>query len=215
MRAINGEKAGSIPLTNAPVPGALVHQRLASFPQGESAVETGNRKLIRPSFNEFKEKGEAPRKAGAAQKVSRSAADQTNAENFYYVKQMQSKTPMVITLRDGEVLRGVIEWYDSRLPEVEPRVAIRIYCSTRATSNTCTRTKARATRTSAGSRDGIRVARLFVAAFFFVRFRMTGGTSIPSPPGRVRRMSDRPTRRAARRQSADPRQIPSLPLPWT
>jgi sRNA-binding regulator protein Hfq len=38
--------------------------------------------------------------------------DQTNAENFYYLKQMQSKTPMVIVLKDGETLRGVIEWYD-------------------------------------------------------------------------------------------------------
>jgi sRNA-binding regulator protein Hfq len=38
--------------------------------------------------------------------------DQTNAENFYYVKQMQAKTPMVITLKDGEVLKGSIEWYD-------------------------------------------------------------------------------------------------------
>ena len=38
--------------------------------------------------------------------------DQTNAENFYYVKQMQSKTPMVITLKDGEILKGLIEWYD-------------------------------------------------------------------------------------------------------
>lgn len=38
--------------------------------------------------------------------------DQTNAENFYYVKQMQSKTPMTIVLRDGEILHGVIEWYD-------------------------------------------------------------------------------------------------------
>ena len=38
--------------------------------------------------------------------------DQTNAENFYYVKQMQSKTPMTIVMRDGEVLHGVIEWYD-------------------------------------------------------------------------------------------------------
>ncbi|MBK5292372.1 MAG: RNA chaperone Hfq [Acidobacteriia bacterium] len=39
-------------------------------------------------------------------------AEQTNAENFYYVKQMQSKTPMVLVLTDGEVLNGVIEWYD-------------------------------------------------------------------------------------------------------
>jgi sRNA-binding regulator protein Hfq len=38
--------------------------------------------------------------------------DQTNAENFYYIKQMQSKTPMVIVLKDGETLNGIIEWYD-------------------------------------------------------------------------------------------------------
>jgi sRNA-binding regulator protein Hfq len=38
--------------------------------------------------------------------------DQTNAENFYYQKQMQSRTPMVIVLRDGEEVRGFIEWYD-------------------------------------------------------------------------------------------------------
>jgi sRNA-binding regulator protein Hfq len=38
--------------------------------------------------------------------------EQTNAENFYYQKQMQSKTPMVIVLRDGEEVHGVIEWYD-------------------------------------------------------------------------------------------------------
>jgi sRNA-binding regulator protein Hfq len=38
--------------------------------------------------------------------------DTTNAENFYYIKQMQSKTLMVVVLRDGEELHGVIEWYD-------------------------------------------------------------------------------------------------------
>jgi len=38
--------------------------------------------------------------------------EQTNAENFYYQKQMQSKTPMVVVLRDGEEVRGYIEWYD-------------------------------------------------------------------------------------------------------
>lgn len=76
-------------------------------------MESGNRKLIRPSFNQLKEKGEAPRKSAppAAQK-RQVPPDQTNAENFYYVKQMQSKTPMVIKLKDGEVLKGVIEWYD-------------------------------------------------------------------------------------------------------
>jgi len=38
--------------------------------------------------------------------------EQTNAENFYYQKQMQSRTPMVIVLQDGEQVHGVIEWYD-------------------------------------------------------------------------------------------------------
>jgi sRNA-binding regulator protein Hfq len=38
--------------------------------------------------------------------------EQTNAENFYYQKQMQSRTPMVVVLRDGEEVRGIIEWYD-------------------------------------------------------------------------------------------------------
>ena len=73
-------------------------------------MDSANRKLIRPSFNELKEKMDAPRK-GPVQKRT-IPPDQTNAENFYYVKQMQSKTHMVIVLKDGEELRGTIEWYD-------------------------------------------------------------------------------------------------------
>ena len=38
--------------------------------------------------------------------------EQTNAEAYYYLKQMQSKTPIVVRLVDGEELRGWIEWYD-------------------------------------------------------------------------------------------------------
>ncbi len=38
--------------------------------------------------------------------------DQTHAEAYYYVKQMQSRTPMTVVLKDGESLHGVIEWYD-------------------------------------------------------------------------------------------------------
>ena len=38
--------------------------------------------------------------------------EQTNAENFYYMKQMQGKTPMIAVLKDGEILKGYIEWYD-------------------------------------------------------------------------------------------------------
>ena len=38
--------------------------------------------------------------------------EQTNAEQFYFSKQMQSKTNMVVVLTDGERLEGVVEWYD-------------------------------------------------------------------------------------------------------
>lgn len=48
--------------------------------------------------------------SGGGKKVA--PPEQTNAENFYYQKQMQSRTPMVIVLRDGEEVRGIIEWYD-------------------------------------------------------------------------------------------------------
>lgn len=69
-------------------------------------VEPQNRKLIRPSLEA---KDGAPRRAPAKKATP---PDQTNAENFYYMKQMQSKTGMVIVMKDGEVLEGVIEWYD-------------------------------------------------------------------------------------------------------
>ena len=38
--------------------------------------------------------------------------ESTNAENFYYLKQMNSRTPMVIVMTDGEQIHGWIEWYD-------------------------------------------------------------------------------------------------------
>ena len=71
-------------------------------------MESGNRRLIRPSMTELKEKM-IPRRTAPKKAVP---PDQTNAENFYYMKQMQSKTPMVIVLKDGETLHGSIEWYD-------------------------------------------------------------------------------------------------------
>ena len=72
-------------------------------------MEPGNRRLIRPSLHEMKDT-RAPRKDPQPKKAT--PTDQTNAENFYYLKQMQSKTPMVFVLKDGETLHGVIEWYD-------------------------------------------------------------------------------------------------------
>jgi len=82
-------------------------------------VETTNRKLIRPSINAINDIKEqlAPRRTPPPTKKP-VPPDQTNAENFYYVKQMQGKTPMTIVLRDGEILHGVIEWYDKNCLKV-------------------------------------------------------------------------------------------------
>lgn len=73
-------------------------------------MDTANRKLIRPSLVEVKEQMNAQRRNNHPRKAP--PPDQTNAENFYYVKQMQARTPMVLVLQDGEEIRGVIEWYD-------------------------------------------------------------------------------------------------------
>src|SRR5437870_5305789 len=37
---------------------------------------------------------------------------ETHAEIYYYKKQIDAHTPMVLVLRDGEEIEGTIEWYD-------------------------------------------------------------------------------------------------------
>lgn len=97
-----------------------------------------NRKLIRPSLTrnepahapageQRRERpahserggdrgGDRNRGGGGERKVA--PPEQTNAENFYYQKQMQSKTPMVIVLCDDEEIHGIIEWYDKNCIKV-------------------------------------------------------------------------------------------------
>lgn len=101
-----------------------------------------HRKLIRPSIKDVKENTgrdtENPIQpltnqttpSGNMLNARRKhiPAEQTNAESFYYLKQMQTKTPMVIILQDGEQIRGVIEWYDKHSLKVnrhkEPNLMI-------------------------------------------------------------------------------------------
>jgi host factor-I protein len=84
------------------------------------------------NMNERRERTERPDRSerhdrgGAAKKGT--PPEQTNAENFYYQKQMQNKTPMVIVLCDDEEIHGVIEWYDKSCIKVnregEPNLMI-------------------------------------------------------------------------------------------
>jgi len=77
-----------------------------------------NRRMFRPGFPDIKEPlpprnnshpkhnvGPAPSKKPAPPEI-------THAENFYWIKQMQSRTPMVVALESGETLHGIVEWYD-------------------------------------------------------------------------------------------------------
>lgn len=72
-----------------------------------------NRKLIRPTLTRPEQSGEPRRErpaGGGGRKPT--PPDQTHAENFYYQKQMQTHTPLVVVLKDGEQIKGTIEWYD-------------------------------------------------------------------------------------------------------
>lgn len=91
-------------------------------PEQEDGEGFVSRKLIRPSLSspqprtepvsERRERlertdrmaGNGPRRNGPA--------EQTHAENYYYQKQIQAKTVMVIVLKDGEQVQGLLEWYD-------------------------------------------------------------------------------------------------------
>jgi sRNA-binding regulator protein Hfq len=52
-----------------------------------------------------------------------------HAELFYLQKQIQSQTPMVIVLEDGEHVEGCIEWYDLQTIKVRGRTKTLIYKS--------------------------------------------------------------------------------------
>ena len=95
-----------------------------------------NRKLIRTTLAEVKGKARElpqprersngsprPSSDGGSSRPAQQASsvqvkkripppNETNAEIFYYKKQIDAHTLMVIVLLDGEEIEGTIEWYD-------------------------------------------------------------------------------------------------------
>ncbi len=78
-----------------------------------------SRKLIRPTLaaNGTRTDAAAPRSEGARRDrpvggKKTPPAEQTHAENFYYQKQIATKTPLVVVLQNGDTVHGVLEWYD-------------------------------------------------------------------------------------------------------
>ncbi|MCA1626412.1 MAG: hypothetical protein LC742_00365 [Acidobacteria bacterium] len=65
----------------------------------------------------------AAAESAAAQGRKRIPPAETNAEIFYYKKQMDAHTLMVIVLQDGEEVEGTIEWYDRAALKVNRKSA--------------------------------------------------------------------------------------------
>lgn len=78
----------------------------------------GPRKLIRPTLPEGFTRTRRPRRTEETSYLWRPATPQaashesSSAEAFYFQKQIQTQTPMVFLLDDGERIEGSIEWYD-------------------------------------------------------------------------------------------------------
>lgn len=74
-----------------------------------------NRKLIRPSLSDLREQEQSKYARNQRKRVP---PEQTSAEEYYYLKQMANKTPMVVCLVTGEEIHGIIEWYDKNCIKV-------------------------------------------------------------------------------------------------
>jgi sRNA-binding regulator protein Hfq len=80
----------------------------------------GNRKLIRPRLpaaaiatrHNGKSTHSLNRKTLSNVHEAATQPEPSHAEVFYFQKQVQAQTPMVVVLDDGEKLEGVIEWFD-------------------------------------------------------------------------------------------------------
>ena len=78
-----------------------------------------------------KDRGRRNQPAALPFRIAAQASDidapHRNAELFYLQKQIQSQTPMVIVLEDGERIEGQIEWYDRNTIKVRGRGKTLIY----------------------------------------------------------------------------------------
>jgi len=89
------------------------------FTFGIEKGEIMRRKLIKPNLDEIK-KGVSLKKRKPAPPYK------THAENYYYIKQMNNKTPLVLELLNGETIKGMIEWYDKYCLKIKKEDGLKI-----------------------------------------------------------------------------------------
>lgn len=71
----------------------------------------------------------APFRFSSYSHLDHEETEHRQAELFYLQKQIQSQTPMVIILEDGEQIEGCIEWYDRHTLKVRGRQRVLIFKS--------------------------------------------------------------------------------------
>ena len=98
----------------------------------DAGAFNGTRKLIRPHLPVHERRSvhtthsEDP--LTHALNESHAPSEATHAEAFYFQKQMQQQTEMMVVLEDGEELRGIIEWYDKCVIKIRAgRLRVMIY----------------------------------------------------------------------------------------
>jgi sRNA-binding regulator protein Hfq len=94
----------------------------------------GPRKLVRPVLpgrglrnHAFSLHEESPILAHQTMGSHGTVQESTNAEAFYFQKQMQTQTTMIIVLEDGEQIEGCIEWYDRNAIKVRSSTRMLVY----------------------------------------------------------------------------------------
>jgi len=67
--------------------------------------------------------GQQNHQQGGGQRKRQPPVSETHAEIYYYKKQIDAHTPMVLVLEDGEEIEGTIEWYDRGALKINRRSA--------------------------------------------------------------------------------------------
>lgn len=86
----------------------------------------GHRPLLRKNRHAA---STAPFRFPASGYLEQEDTEHRQAELFYLQKQIQSQTPMVIVLEDGEHVEGCIEWYDRHTLKVRGRNRVLVFKS--------------------------------------------------------------------------------------
>lgn len=94
----------------------------------------GPRKLVRPALptrafrkRTFSLHEESPILAHQTMSPPATTQESSHAEAFYFQKQIQTQTSMIIVLEDGEQIEGCLEWYDRNAIKVKGSTRMLVY----------------------------------------------------------------------------------------